>query len=123
MGSFNARNFLAVTQVFQQITACDALGPFTGNARPRVIRGTRAKSLPLLPSGPGGVYNRPLHEARSLTIHNFIIHITCGVAKQLAAFPRKAWWPEVYVRPWQAVVQGHCAEAAGQAVAVRYSTP
>src|SRR6266853_5785272 len=36
-------------------------------ARPRVIRGTRAKPLPLLPSGPGGVYSRPLHEARSLT--------------------------------------------------------
>src|SRR6185437_2702879 len=40
------------------------------NARPRVIRGTRAKSLPLLSSEPGGVCNRPLHEARSLTIHN-----------------------------------------------------
>ena len=39
-------------------------------ARPRVIRGTRAKSLPLLPSEPGGVYDRPLHEARSLTTHN-----------------------------------------------------
>ena len=36
-------------------------------ARPRVIRGTRAKPLPLLPSGPGGVHSRPLHEARSLT--------------------------------------------------------
>ena len=40
------------------------------NARPRVIRGTRAKPLPLLPSGPGGVYGRPLHEARSLTTSN-----------------------------------------------------
>src|SRR5579875_2444008 len=38
-------------------------------ARPRVIRGTQAKPLPLLPSGPGGVYSRPLHEARSLTTH------------------------------------------------------
>src|SRR3974390_2892656 len=37
------------------------------NARPRVIRGTRVKPLPLLPSGPGGVCSRPLHEARSLT--------------------------------------------------------
>src|SRR5579862_659454 len=36
-------------------------------ARPRVIRGTRVKPLPLLPSGPGGVRSRPLHEARSLT--------------------------------------------------------
>ena len=36
-------------------------------ARPRVIRGTQAKPLPLLPSGPGGVCSRPLHEARSLT--------------------------------------------------------
>ena len=36
-------------------------------ARPRVIRGTRAKPLPLLPSGPGGVCSRPLHGARSLT--------------------------------------------------------
>src|ERR1700693_5066359 len=36
-------------------------------ARLRVIRGTRAKPLPLLPSGPGGVHSRPLHEARSLT--------------------------------------------------------
>src|SRR6185312_12155690 len=38
-----------------------------GNARPRVIRGTHAKPLPLLPSGPGGVCGRALHEARSLT--------------------------------------------------------
>ena len=37
------------------------------NARPRVIRGTQAKPLPLLPSGPGGVCGRPLHGARSLT--------------------------------------------------------
>src|ERR1700722_15388059 len=36
-------------------------------ARPRVIRGTRIKPLPLLPSGPGGVHSHPLHEARSLT--------------------------------------------------------
>src|SRR6266851_2421443 len=36
-------------------------------ARPRVIRGTQVKPLPLLPSGPGGVRSRPLHEARSLT--------------------------------------------------------
>src|SRR5947209_10697000 len=46
-----------------------------GIARPRVIRGTRAKSLPLLPSGPGGVYDRPLHEARGLTIHNRTISL------------------------------------------------
>src|SRR5580704_11821024 len=38
-------------------------------ARPRVIRGTRVKPLPLLPSGPGGVCSRPLHEARSLTTY------------------------------------------------------
>ena len=37
-------------------------------ARPRVIRGTRVKPLPLLPSGPGGVCSRPLHGARNLTI-------------------------------------------------------
>src|SRR5215218_4793676 len=37
-------------------------------ARPRVIRGTRAKPLPLLPSGPGGVCSRPLHGARHLAI-------------------------------------------------------
>src|SRR5664279_2463178 len=36
-------------------------------ARPRVIRGTRTAPLPLLPSGPGGVCSRPLHEARDLT--------------------------------------------------------
>jgi len=41
-------------------------------ARPRVIRGTQAKPLPLLPSEPGGVCSRPLHEARSLTIHYVI---------------------------------------------------
>src|SRR5271170_1933515 len=40
---------------------------FESYARPRVIRGTRTKPLPLLPSGPGGVHSRPLHEARSLT--------------------------------------------------------
>jgi hypothetical protein len=39
-------------------------------ARPRVIRGTQTKPLPLLPSGPGGVRSRPLHEARSLTNHH-----------------------------------------------------
>src|SRR5580704_14185716 len=37
------------------------------SARPRVIRGTRAAPLPLLPSGPGGVCSRPLHGARDLT--------------------------------------------------------
>ena len=42
-------------------------GKETLYARPRVIRGTRVKPLPLLPSGPGGVCSRPLHEARSLT--------------------------------------------------------
>src|SRR3954467_13906587 len=47
-----------------------------GIARPRVIRGTQAKPLPLLPSEPGGVCSRPLHEARSLTIHYVI---TCGL--------------------------------------------
>jgi len=39
-------------------------------ARPRVIRGTRTKPLPLLPSGSGGVHSRPLHEARSLTTNH-----------------------------------------------------
>src|SRR5438046_8583542 len=39
----------------------------TKYARPRVIRGTRTAPLPLLPSGPGGVCSRPLHEARDLT--------------------------------------------------------
>src|SRR4051795_708471 len=42
---------------------------FGGIARPRVIRGTQAKPLPLLPSEPGGVCSRPLHEARSLATH------------------------------------------------------
>src|SRR5450759_1367345 len=36
-------------------------------ARPRVIRGTRVKPLPLLPSRPGAVCSRPLHGARDLT--------------------------------------------------------
>ncbi len=36
-------------------------------AKPRVIRGTQGKSLPLLPSGPGGVRDRLLHGARNLT--------------------------------------------------------
>src|SRR5258708_34600567 len=35
--------------------------------RLRVIRGTRVKPLPLLPSRPGGVCSRPLHGARNLT--------------------------------------------------------
>src|SRR5215470_1278601 len=48
-------------------------------ARPRVIRGTRVKPLPLLPSGPGGVHSRPLHEARSLTnIHASTHHARAG---------------------------------------------
>src|ERR1039458_6671303 len=38
------------------------------NARPRVIRGTQVKPLPLLPSGPGGVCGRLSHGARDLTI-------------------------------------------------------
>ena len=37
--------------------------------RPRVIRGTRVKPLPLLPSGPRGVCSRPLHEARGLSLY------------------------------------------------------
>jgi hypothetical protein len=41
--------------------------PPNRSARPRVIRGTRAAPLPLLPSGPGGVCGRPLHGARDLT--------------------------------------------------------
>ena len=40
-------------------------------ARLRVIRGTRGKPLPLLPSRPGGVCSRPLHGARNLT--NFMV--------------------------------------------------
>ena len=36
-------------------------------ARLRVICGTRRGSLPLLPSGPGGVREHPSHRARSLT--------------------------------------------------------
>jgi hypothetical protein len=53
-------------------------------ARPRVIRGTRAKSLPLLPSGPSGVHNRPLHEARSLTTTNVSIRPYFRVSKKAA---------------------------------------
>ena len=48
------------------------------NARPRVIRGTRAKPLPLLPSGPGGVCGRPLHGARGLTKHDFSMVVVGG---------------------------------------------
>ena len=51
-------------------------------AKPRVIRGTRVKPLPLLPSGPGGVRSRPLHEARSLTIHYRISFAVLGLAGQ-----------------------------------------
>src|SRR5580700_11091654 len=40
----------------------------TQYAKLRVIRGTRVKPLPLLPSRPGGVCSRPLHGARDLTI-------------------------------------------------------
>ena len=58
-------------------------------ARPRVIRGTRAKSLPLLPSGPGGVYNRPLHEARSLTTFNVSIRCYSGTRKTARNFSPK----------------------------------
>src|SRR3954452_21012532 len=43
-------------------------------ARPRGIRGTQAKPLPLLPSGPGGVCSRPLHGARGLTSHDFSMY-------------------------------------------------
>jgi hypothetical protein len=105
------------------VIAYDVLGPFTRNARPRVIRGTRAKSLPLLPSGPGGVYNRPLHEAQSLTIHNPIIRITCGGAEPLLAFRRRASWPQVYVHLCQSVGPRYFVEAAGPAQAVRALIP
>jgi len=53
-------------------------------ARPRVIRGTQVKPLPLLPSGPGGVCSRPLHEARSLTntyASNFGVPPNAGVVR------------------------------------------
>src|SRR5947209_19889400 len=59
-------------------------------ARPRVIRGTRAKPLPLLPSGPGGVYNRPLHEARSLTTHKFTIGVYFGTPSTACSFSPNA---------------------------------
>src|SRR5579884_4497503 len=51
--------FLAITWYMEKVWAA--------YARPRVIRGTRAAPLPLLPSGPGGVHGCPLHGARSLT--------------------------------------------------------
>src|SRR5271170_4317141 len=54
-------------------------------ARPRVIRGTRVKPLPLLPSGPGGVRGRPLHEARSLT--------TSHASRFQKTLLRKSWFP------------------------------
>src|SRR5260370_13581642 len=56
------RYFLAMTWYMKGVS-----GDY---ARPRVIRGTRAKPLPLLPSGPGGVHSRTLHEARSLTTYH-----------------------------------------------------
>src|ERR1700730_1667600 len=56
-------------------------------ARPRVIRGTRAKPLPLLPSGPGGVHSRPLHEARSLTTTHANMRPVISPAAQIQAKP------------------------------------
>src|SRR5438128_1870186 len=52
------------------------------HARPRVIRGTRTAPLPLLPSGPGGVCSRPLHEARDLTS---LYRSMAGFGRRLAA--------------------------------------
>ena len=49
-----------------------------GIARPRVIRGTQAEPLPLLPSGSGGVCSRPLHEARGLTTTHAITRGKCS---------------------------------------------
>src|ERR1017187_1926253 len=57
------RYFLAITWYMGWVSGCRA----DSYARPRVIRGTRTAPLPLLPSGPGGVCGRPLHEARDLT--------------------------------------------------------
>src|SRR5512133_1039421 len=57
------RYFLAITWYMGWGSGCRA----DNYARPRVIRGTRTAPLPLLPSGPGGVCGRPLHEARDLT--------------------------------------------------------
>src|ERR1039458_1631106 len=57
------RYFLAITWYMGWVSDCRA----DDYARPRVIRGTRTAPLPLLPSGPGGVCSRPLHEARDLT--------------------------------------------------------
>src|ERR1039458_4264107 len=57
------RYFLAITWYMGWVSGCRA----DNYARPRVIRGTRTAPLPLLPSGPGGVCGRPLHEARDLT--------------------------------------------------------
>src|ERR1017187_1511975 len=57
------RYFLAITWYIGWVSGCRA----DNYARPRVIRGTRTAPLPLLPSGPGGVCGRPLHEARDLT--------------------------------------------------------
>ncbi len=50
------------------VLAGDDLVHGWANARPRVIRGTQVKPLPLLPSGPGGVCGRLSHGARDLTI-------------------------------------------------------
>src|SRR5580693_4282077 len=64
---------------------CVVRDSFESYARPRVIRGTRTKPLPLLPSGPGGVHSRPLHEARSLTT----IHAnTCWQTGLATSLPR-----------------------------------
>src|ERR1039458_3387789 len=57
------RYFLAITWYMGWGSGCRE----DNYARPRVIRGTRTAPLPLLPSGPGGVCSRPLHEARDLT--------------------------------------------------------
>jgi hypothetical protein len=59
-----------------------------------VIRGTQVKPLPLLPSGPGGVCSRPLHEARSLT-NNYLIKspiLTHEGRVRLSWVPSNARW-------------------------------
>src|SRR5581483_4081132 len=68
------------------------------NARPRVIRGTQVKPLPLLPSGPGGVRGRPLHGARDLTIDYRSMRVFYGSALSKDPAARKTLKKIVAIR-------------------------
>src|SRR5437868_2461286 len=80
---------LSFSAAHNGLTAFESPALGSGAARPRVIRGTRVKLLPLLPSGPGGVYNHPLHEARSLTTLNGNIRIHLRESNTACSFSPK----------------------------------